>query len=132
MNDLEHALMMLESAGRDLKAIQGMTDSEAFTDEIFGFHVQQVIEKSLKAWIAAIGEEFPLTHNLGRLLRMLEDNDHDVASFWELIEYTAFAVEFRYGVSGLNEEPVDRQKAIEQAKSIFEHVKAAISRQMGS
>ncbi|NEQ31824.1 MAG: HEPN domain-containing protein [Leptolyngbya sp. SIO4C5] len=51
-----------------MQALEGMQDKTVFADEIFGFHVQQAIEKCLKAWIAALGEVYPYTHDLGVLL----------------------------------------------------------------
>lgn len=51
MNDNnDHARDLLNLARADLKAIAGMNDRDIFTDAIFGFHVQQAIEKGLKAW----------------------------------------------------------------------------------
>ena len=49
MSSLEHARKMLVMARKDLKAIEGMEDAETFSDEIFGFHAQQTVEKALKA-----------------------------------------------------------------------------------
>lgn len=50
MKDLEQAKIFLDIAARDYRALCGMEDPETFSDEIFGFHVQQAVEKSLKAW----------------------------------------------------------------------------------
>ena len=41
-----------------------MGDPAVFADEIFGFHVQQATEKLLKAWLASLGEAYPLSHDL--------------------------------------------------------------------
>jgi hypothetical protein len=51
--------MALSMAGKDLVAAQNMLNGEVFADEVFGFHVQQAMEKSLKAWIAYVGREYP-------------------------------------------------------------------------
>ena len=45
-----------------------MRHSDDISDEVLGFHVQQAAEKSLKAWLALLGETYPLTHNLDTLL----------------------------------------------------------------
>lgn len=68
MSAIDHARTLHLMAAKDIKALRGMTDGETFDDEIFGFHAQQAVEKSLKAWIAAIGGTFPLTHDLRLLL----------------------------------------------------------------
>lgn len=61
MNELDHARAMLLLAEKDRRALGGMLDNEIFAKEIFGFHAQQTAEKALKAWIAALGKEYPLT-----------------------------------------------------------------------
>ena len=68
MNDQAHAEEILEAARRDLRALRGMNDTEVFSDEIFGFHAQQSVEKALKAWLAFLGQRFPKTHDLKQLI----------------------------------------------------------------
>lgn len=51
MKDLEQAGNLLGAAERDYRALCGMESAETFSDEIFGFHVQQAVEKALKAWL---------------------------------------------------------------------------------
>jgi hypothetical protein len=41
-----------------------MLDSASFSDEVFGFHAQQTIEKALKAWIAVRGLVYPKSHDV--------------------------------------------------------------------
>ena len=49
MADFEHARALLRMAHKDFNALTGMLDNAVFADEIFGFHVQQAVEKALKA-----------------------------------------------------------------------------------
>jgi hypothetical protein len=65
MSELKHARELLALAAKDLQALTGMGDLETFADEIFGFHAQQAVEKTLKAWIAASGERYPLIPSCG-------------------------------------------------------------------
>lgn len=51
MADLEHANSLLRMAYKDFNALLGMQGNVLFADEIFGFHVQQAVEKALKAWL---------------------------------------------------------------------------------
>jgi len=81
MSDIKQAHAMLAMAHRDLKALGGMHDSEVFADEIFGFHVQQAVEKSLKAWMCAIGIAYPFSHQINRLLVLLRDSGVDVEAY---------------------------------------------------
>jgi HEPN domain-containing protein len=126
MSDIEHARALLAMAAKDLRALKGMDEPETFADEIFGFHAQQTVEKSLKAWIAALGAEYPLTHNIARLLAILEDLEVRVEPLWDLAEYTAFAVEFRYGALVEGEELLNRPKVINRVQELFEQVELII------
>lgn len=126
MKEVDEARAMLSMAEKSLRALKGMDDATVFDDEIFGFHVQQTIAKSLKAWIIAIGVEFPFIHNLARLLAILEENGCDVESFGDLVEYTAYAVTFRYDAAGMTDDPIDRSDASEKAQRLYDHVRKII------
>ncbi|MBF0295472.1 MAG: HEPN domain-containing protein [Magnetococcales bacterium] len=53
MSGHDHARALLALANDDLKACRRMVrDVEDFSDAIFGFHIQQAIEKAFKAWLA--------------------------------------------------------------------------------
>jgi len=129
MNEIEHAESLLGMAKKDLNALRGMTDSTLFADEIFGFHVQQAIEKSLKAWIAALGNEYPFHHNIAELLAALEKSGQDCKSYWDLVEYNAFAVGLRYEALDLEASPLNRESAAEKAHKLFNHVQHFIESQ---
>ena len=97
MIDLKEARALAAAAERDVAALRGMGDAAVFADEIFGFHVQQAAEKLLKAWLALLGETYPLSHDLAALLDMLAARGVDTARFDGLVDYTRFAVRLRYG-----------------------------------
>jgi hypothetical protein len=109
----EHIDNLLVMAHKDFNALRGMVENPLFADEIFGFHAQQAIEKTFKAWLAQIDVEYPLTHDLSRLLLLLEESGQDVTDYWPLVEFNVFAVQARYesGLMAL-EEPLDRKLII--------------------
>jgi HEPN domain-containing protein len=109
MSASEHIDNLLVMARKDFDALRGMVENPLFADEIFGFHAQQAIEKTFKAWLAKIDVEYPLTHDLSRLLLLLEESGQDVTDYWPLVEFNVFAVQARYE-SGLMEleEPLNR------------------------
>ncbi len=112
-------------ARKDFDALRGMVDNPLFADEIFGFHAQQAIEKSLKAWLAARSVIFPLTHDLSRLLDLLEENGADVNLFWSLVQYTVFAVQARYETGLMETEPpIDRVAVIAEVQQLLATVLA--------
>ena len=122
MSDLKQARALLEAAERDYSALRGMKDTTVFADEIFGFHAEQAVEKLLKALLALLGQTYPATHDLARLVDMLKEHDVEAARFDELVEYTPYAVQFRYDVSDPGTMPLDRDTAIQRVKVLLEDV----------
>jgi len=62
-----------------------------------GFHAQQAVEKSLKAYLVWVQVTFPKTHDLGSLLKVLAVSDYRLAhSIEETVQITDYAVEIRY------------------------------------
>lgn len=123
MSDRKQARVLLTAAERDISALHGMADADVFADEIFGFHVQQAAEKILKAWLALLGEVYPTTHDLTRLLAILSECDVEATRFNELVEYTPFAVQFRYAPGDLSAQPLDREASIERVEALLKEVR---------
>jgi HEPN domain-containing protein len=128
MSGTEEAQEMLLVAQKDLKALKGMIDSDIFVDEIFGFHAQQAVEKSLKAWISALGGVYPFVHDLSTLITVLEKLGSDVSDLWDFTELNVFAVQFRYVDVLSSEEPLDRPEMIEGVQKLFDRVKSIVGK----
>lgn len=127
MGALEHARGLLVMARKDFDALRGMIDNPLFADEIFGFHAQQAIEKSLKAWLTLRAVEYPFTHDLSRLLSLLEAQGIDMDPYWPLVELTLFAVQARYDADLLgSDDPLDRVVVIDQVEQVLTAVAAAL------
>jgi len=122
MTDIDHARRLLLMAGKDLSALKAMNDQLSFTDEIFGFHAQQVVEKSLKAWIALQGGSYPLTHDLRLLIVTLEQLGCAVEELWDFLELSPFAVQFRYEEVELSDEPLDRASLTSKVDNLYRQV----------
>lgn len=122
----DRALAFLLMARKDFLALQAMTDAHHFSGEIFGFHAQQAVEKSLKALVAAIGGTPPITHNLILLLTMLEDAGVDVEDWWDLVELNAYAVQYRYEQLDAADEDIDRDSIIKQVGALLEFISTQI------
>jgi HEPN domain-containing protein len=99
-----------------------MKDNPEFADEIFGFHAQQAIEKSLKAWIATLNCDFPLTHNIITLLTLLEQQGREVQQFWDLVEYNSFAVQFRYEPFERLDVELNREEIVGRVTQVVEFI----------
>ena len=115
---------MLKAAERDLLTLRSMNHQAP--QESFGFHLQQAVEKALKAWIAALDSEYPLTHSIETLLRRLDTLSMDVTPFRGLDEFTPYAVTFRYEGVGPEAEPMDRPALIRLVEMLLERVRAEL------
>jgi len=122
-SDRDHAIRLLEMAGRDAVALDNMLDRKSFAEEVFGFHAQQAVEKALKAWIASLGREYPKTHDLSLLANLVRRAGGDVGSFDGLEEFTVFAVQYRYEGYDEDDEPLDRAAAIAKIRDLLSYVR---------
>lgn len=132
MSDPKQARVLLEAAERDVSALRGMGDTAIFADEIFGFHVRQAAEKLFKAWIGLLGETYPLTHDLTELLEILTTRSPAAARFDALIDYTPYAVQFRYGAQDAAAEALDRGDALARVAALLEEVRRRLADAVGA
>ncbi len=121
MSDPKCARMMFRAAERDLLTLRSMTADAP--DEAFGFHIQQAAEKALKAWLALLGKVYPLTHNLEALLELFSEGNDVSRRFRKLIDYTPYAVEFRYEGVESGTDPIDRTGALTLVEALLAHVR---------
>jgi len=128
MRDPEQARNLLRMAEKDCRALHGMEDAQVFSTEIFGFHVQQAVEKALKAWLCCLGVTFPKIHDLDELGTLLEDAGQRIpGSFTGLLDFTDFAVAFRYDAFPDLECDMDRRDSIEQVSGLLKHVQSILA-----
>jgi len=128
MGKVEGAPGMLALAKGDLEALRAMGEIPSIADRIVGFHAQQAIEKSLKAWIASLGLVYPFTHNLIMLFSQLEEAGADIERFLPLARYGSFAVQFRYDQFQETGDSLDRAAVIREVTDVVEHVERLIGR----
>ena len=127
MKDPEHGRLMLAMAEKDLKALKAMTDLDSFSDEIFGFHAQQAVEKALKAWLSATGIKYPKIHDLEQLVELLKTNNVAMpVAFADLADLTDYSVIFRYEMIEKMQDPLDRKSTIEKVEALHQHVRALL------
>jgi HEPN domain-containing protein len=103
----ELALLLVRKAEGDESVLDRLLDDSDVPDDILGFHVQQAVEKRLKAVLALRGIEYDRTHSIGYLTSVLEHHGVDPPDCREQIEeLTPWAVAARYEDSF--EEVLDR------------------------
>lgn len=121
MSAREEAARLLDLARMDRTALRHMDNPEHFADPVFGFHAQQAVEKTLKAWLCLRAVPYPKTHDLRLLLRLLQQQGEDVEPFTPLMDLTDFAVQFRYDVPELGPD-LERKNVADLAQSLVDHV----------
>jgi HEPN domain-containing protein len=128
MSAIDHVRTLHLMALKDITALKAMTDEDFFADEIFGFHAQQAVEKSLKAWIAAIGGTFGFTHDVRILLLTLRELGCDVSPFRDLVRLNVYAVQFRYEPLEPMTTPIDRSELIARVEEVYHVVSRVVNR----
>jgi HEPN domain-containing protein len=89
-------------AEADRKTVQILLDSTDGPKDIICFHCQQYIEKLIKAVLTAHQLEFPKTHDLRRLLQILEYREPSISEFIEQIDdLTVHGIQTRYPDYGM-------------------------------
>jgi HEPN domain-containing protein len=107
----EVAQLLLQKAREDLSAAQALIATEDQADHVIGFHLQQAVEKALKAVLADRAIEIPRTHDLAYLVELLGNQEIPgpvASSDW----LTPWGVLFRYDS---HPEALDRDKALDAA-----------------
>ena len=125
MSPRNQAHVLLELAQNDYKAAMILGQASDPQLEAAGFHLQQAVEKGLKAWLADLDIAFPRTHDLSLLLGLLEDANQQIDSYWELLGLNPFAVQFRYELPG-DGFPEFKQTA-DKVQSLLDHIAGLIS-----
>ena len=64
MKQRELVLALLHKASQDAAVMSRLLPDADIDDEVIGFHAQQAVEKSLKAWLTHKGIDYPRSHSL--------------------------------------------------------------------
>ncbi|MFH1097914.1 MAG: HEPN domain-containing protein [Candidatus Desantisbacteria bacterium] len=115
MKHHEQALRLLKKATEDEILLDEVLLSTRISDEIFGFHSQQAVEKLLKAVLSELKIEYRRTHDIHELLCLLIDNGITLPVNIEDIDILSpYAVEWRYDMlPEETESPFDRKSIME-------------------
>lgn len=92
-----------------------------FPTPFSGSTSNKLVEKAFKAWLSALGVEYPKTHDLHRLLVLLEENGVPMERFQWVEEFNPFAVQFRYETSPWDA-PLDRGQSVAWTSELLDHV----------
>jgi HEPN domain-containing protein len=97
MTPHDRALELLRLAKRDEHGAHILQADPTADVALIGFHYQQAAEKLLKALLAEQDVDYPLTHDLERLLKLVEGSGYHVpVPESAMLRLTPFAVTSRY------------------------------------
>ncbi len=123
----EMARFLLQKARQDLALVMNVGDAEAVADEIVGFHVQQAIEKAIKAVLTCLGIQYEYTHDLSLLYQQVKNaGGNPPAALDTVEELTGFAVQFRYTLTLYEEQSFNREAGAQLAGRFIEWAHALI------
>lgn len=101
----------LRKADNDLRAAKFLLEKEFQDYEASAFHAQQCAEKAIKAYLVRHQVEFPKTHDIGRLRKLVASIDRSLAeALREADMLSPYAVEYRYPG---DLEPIDQDTALD-------------------
>jgi HEPN domain-containing protein len=122
-----HALLLLSKARTDKLVLDKLVDDSEIADDAIGFHAQQAVEKLLKAVLANRQIEYPRTHDIDRLVDLLEAHDgSSPPQARQLDELTPWATQLRYDEL-LDMERLDRRRAQQLVDVVLEWADAELA-----
>lgn len=99
MTPHDRAQELLALANDDLYVARVLLPDPKASDSMIGFHLQQTVEKLLKALLAERNVDYPKTHSLVRLVRLAGEHQYELPEFvQELVALNRYAVVERYEV----------------------------------
>jgi HEPN domain-containing protein len=118
----------LRFAEEDLVAAETVCTEPEFVPRHACWLAQQAAEKALKAALVSAQVDFPFRHDLDALRNLLPDGWQVKQEQPDLAELTEWAVEARYPGDWPDATEVDARRAVEQARAVFESVRADLTR----
>ncbi|MCK4625764.1 MAG: HEPN domain-containing protein [Phycisphaerae bacterium] len=109
----EHSEVLLRKAHGDAKMLYSLNADPEMPDWGMGFHAQQAVEKAIKAVLANHSVEYPYTHDLLVLLKILRENKIQVPPDAEQLPVlTPFGAPLRYdGASDADEQGLELDRS---------------------
>ncbi len=89
--------ILIEKANHDQKAVENLLKQDDSPTDVMSFHIQQMIEKLLKAFLVFHNKDYKPTHDLYFLLEQIEKIEESFANYFEFTEkLSPYAVLTRY------------------------------------
>jgi HEPN domain-containing protein len=99
MKAKEEYLALFELGCADIKLVEKNLRDKDIRGQLLLFHLQQAVEKFLKALLSLHRIKFPKIHDISELIELCEEAGVTLPEYVEeFISLTPYAVEFRYGL----------------------------------
>lgn len=126
MTPLDLAIAFIAKGRQDEVLLERILDESDVADEIFAFHVQQALEKYIKAVLAVEQVRPTRTHDLVRLLADARGQGLDVPEWAEDLDaWSQYAVRDRYPTAA-PAPSVDRARALNLVRSVRQWAEGAV------
>lgn len=94
------------------------------------FHAQQCVEKYIKALLVLRGVEFPKTHDVERLLRLLPESAQEILYVAEQRELTRYATVTRYPGTYDPIPLAEARRAVKVAQSVRAYIRKMLPKEV--
>ena len=122
---LEQYKVFILKAKQDISLVHEVMGNNNVAPEIMLFHIQQSVEKLIKALFTFHSVRFPKTHDLDELVELALEHGIKLPLFMEkLTELSPYAVEGRYAI--LHDDLHDIADMLAQAEQFLDHVCATV------
>jgi HEPN domain-containing protein len=115
----------VKKAENDLKIGKDELHTEEPATDMVCFHMQQCVEKYLKAYLTLKGQMFRKTHDIAELIELCQILDKDFEQLYHINAHklTRYAVEIRYPEDFFFPDIEEANKCLEIAESVRDFVK---------
>lgn len=115
-------------AESDLRAAATLLRTKDCPTDAVCFHAQQAVEKYLKALLTTLRVEFPKTHNIRRLVQLVEPHHRIELSESEQNSLTDYATTARY--PGFGEIPAsEARRAVSLARRVRKQIRLLLPKE---
>ena len=122
---LEQHVIFILKARQDFALVREVMGNNKVAPEIMLFHIQQGVEKLIKALFCLHSVRFPKTHDLDELVELAQEHGIELPPIMEkLTELSPYAVEWRYAI--LHDDLHDIADMLQQAELFLEFVESLI------
>lgn len=110
----------LKRSRSNLEMAKAGRPSDTVLYEDLCFNCQQAVEKSLKGLLIHLGIDFPFTHSISALVKLIKGSEIDLPDFiYDSAKTTVYAVDTRYPPEEESVDEEEYKEALRLAEQIY-------------